>query len=435
MAFYGNPSMSLDQRPWVRRDIMKLFNSEKFSDVKIVCGNKTLFAHKNILATSSDVFAAMFDTMTGSNEVEKGVVQVDDFDARTIKSLLEFIYGIKILVYNCNIDLVLAGFKYNVPNLVKGCERNMHMHVSSFFKNANRQNTFEILVSSRLISEKLYNAAKRVIQEEGVCQVDFKSNQSYKKMKVEDPELSLELLEDCIATKPDWLSSPYLEFSEDYIAAKPDCLSPPYYYTTKMSQNTNDKDPLVWDNSSPYFQDMVKLFTSGKFSDVKIVCGNKTFLCHKNILASRSDVFAAMFDITSATENQKRVVQVDDFDAKTMKTLLGYIYCNNIAREDGDMGLLLAADKYNLPGLVECCKRSIISEWSLNEALEALMSSQFISSKNIVDVAKRVIRKQDADDIISNHSWKKLKVENSELAMELLEDYIARNVPYVPNSD
>jgi hypothetical protein len=163
--------------------------------------------------------------------------------------------------------------------------------------------------------------------------------------------------------------------------------------------------------------------------------GNKTFLCHKNILASRSDVFAAMFDITSATENQKRVVQVDDFDAKTMKTLLGYIYCNNIAREDGDMGLLLAADKYNLPGLVECCKRSIISEWSLNEALEALMSSQFISSKNIVDVAKRVIRKQDADDIISNHSWKKLKVENSELAMELLEDYIARNVPYVPNSD
>jgi hypothetical protein len=72
------------------------------------------------------------------------------------------------------------------------------------------------------------------------------------------------------------------------------------------------------------YQDAVKLFTSGKFSDVKIVCGNETFPCHKAVLAARSDVFEDMFDMTGSTENQEGVVQVDDFDARTMKSLLAY---------------------------------------------------------------------------------------------------------------
>jgi speckle-type POZ protein len=155
----------------------------------------------------------------------------------------------------------------------------------------------------------------------------------------------VELLEDCIAT-----DQPLLECQTN----------------ANMSQKNYAK---VWDdNPSSYFQDMEKLFTSGKFSDVKIVCGNETFLCHKNILATRSDVFAAMFDMTGSTENQTGVVQVDDFDAKTMKILLAYIYGNNIDRKDGDMDLLLAADKYNLPGLVKSCEFALISELSLNNA-------------------------------------------------------------------
>jgi hypothetical protein len=62
-----------------------------------------------------------------------------------------------------------------------------------------------------------------------------------------------------------------------------------------------------------------------------------------------------MFDMTGCTENQKGVVQVDDFDAKTMKTLLAFIYGNNIDKKDADMDLLMAADKYILPGLVSRC--------------------------------------------------------------------------------
>jgi hypothetical protein len=43
-------------------------------------------------------------------------------------------------------------------------------------------------------------------------------------------------------------------------------------------------------DSIMYAQDIKKLYNSKKYSDIKIVCGNEIFLCHKNILATRSDV-------------------------------------------------------------------------------------------------------------------------------------------------
>jgi len=43
-------------------------------------------------------------------------------------------------------------------------------------------------------------------------------------------------------------------------------------------------------------QDFGLLFTSSEYADITIVCGDKTFKCHKIILASRSPVFKTMFD-------------------------------------------------------------------------------------------------------------------------------------------
>jgi hypothetical protein len=376
-------------------DLKKLFNNEKFSDFKIICicGDETFFCHKNVLASRSDVFAAMFD-MTNSTENQTGFVQVQDFYAKTMKTLLSFIYGNKINKSDIDKDLILAADKYNLPGLVKCCEDSMMEYMSGH----NKHDTLEIFLSSREISEKIFNKAKEVIQVKGAIVADIESNEKLKKMKVEHPALAFELLEELLATNPNYLKN-------------------------------NAKMPishLVWDNPKAHAQAVAKLFNSQKFSDIMIVCGSETFFCHKNILACKSDVFATMFNMTDSIENQKGVVQVDDFDAKTMKTVLAYIYGNNIDKNDGDMDLLLAADKYNLLGLVKCCEHSIISELSCNDALESLLSSRIISSKKIVDAAKLVIKRQ-GDDIKSNQNWNKLKVENPELAMEVLEYCITCN--------
>jgi hypothetical protein len=378
------------------------FNSKTPSDVKIVCGNETFFCHKNILATSSDIFAAMCD------KDDKGDVQVDDFEAKTIRIILAFFYGYKIVEKDGGIDLLLAADKYNIPGLVKRCELSIKPSLSKY-------NALETLVSTRLMSSNvIFNAAKEIIQQAGMgsCSLYYKT---WNKLRVEQPQLVLELLEVCIVIEP-----PLAECDT----------------TVKFLQEDYTLNPRVWDhNPRAYFQDMEKLFTSGKFSDVKIICGTETFLCHKYILASRSDVFAAMFNMTGSAESQKGVVQVDDFDAKTMKTLLEYIYGNSIDRKDGDMDLLLAADKYNLPGLVKCCELAIIADMSLNNALETFLSSEawlstISSKKHILATAKDIFMGEISYGIKSNHYWNTLKVEKPKVAMELLDECLENDYRY-----
>jgi speckle-type POZ protein len=114
--------------------------------------------------------------------------------------------------------------------------------------------------------------------------------------------------------------------------------------------------PSVDLNANVYARDIEKLFNSEKFSDVNIVCGTESFLCHKNILAARSDVFATMFEMTDSTENHKEDVQVDGYHAKIMKKLLAFIYGNTIEFDfDQLFPLMSAAEKYNLPVLENYC--------------------------------------------------------------------------------
>ena len=49
----------------------KLFIEKKFSDLKIICDNKTIDCPKNVLGTQSDVFETMFMNVD-MNEAESG---------------------------------------------------------------------------------------------------------------------------------------------------------------------------------------------------------------------------------------------------------------------------------------------------------------------------------------------------------------------------
>jgi speckle-type POZ protein len=118
-------------------------------------------------------------------------------------------------------------------------------------------------------------------------------------------------------------------------------------------------------------QDLSQLLNDKNVCDIKIVCnGYETFECHKAILASRSDVFSAMFEMTGGTESQTGVVKIDDIGAKTMKSMLNYMYQNHVSEQDIDMPLLLAADKYNLAELASKCQQILKYKISGDTVLE-----------------------------------------------------------------
>jgi hypothetical protein len=71
-------------------------------------------------------------------------------------------------------------------------------------------------------------------------------------------------------------------------------------------------------------------FYEVEFNDVEIICENQTFKCHKFMLALKSDVFKAMLMTSECTEKITGTVRVDDINAKTMNTLLKYMYQNTV---------------------------------------------------------------------------------------------------------
>ena len=97
------------------------------------------------------------------------------------------------------------------------------------------------------------------------------------------------------------------------------------------------------------------------FTDISFICENKTFWCHKFILAARSDVFTAMFSHPGTREAITQKVEITDIEPNTFELLLKFIYTDYI--DDDTMrtfavDLLKAADKYNVRRLKILCEKN-----------------------------------------------------------------------------
>ena len=87
--------------------------------------------------------------------------------------------------------------------------------------------------------------------------------------------------------------------------------------------------------ASTFTHDMTKLWKDQNFSDFKIVCGSENFLCHKNILAHRSDVFEAMFSHTTTQEGRTNQVVIKDCEPEVLSNFLEFIYTDHLGDEKG----------------------------------------------------------------------------------------------------
>ena len=94
-----------------------------------------------------------------------------------------------------------------------------------------------------------------------------------------------------------------------------------------------------------------KLFLDEEFSDVKIICGGKTFHCHKNVLSCQSSVFKSMLNDSDMVEAKSGEIKITDIFSVTMEKLLFFIYHDDLDENKISGELMLAADKYNISAL------------------------------------------------------------------------------------
>lgn len=79
-----------------------MFNTGRFSDVKIICEKREIKAHKIILAEQSTVFNERL-LATNTNTLE-----INDLDYDTTFQILNFIYKDKIDHLDSNIENIIA---------------------------------------------------------------------------------------------------------------------------------------------------------------------------------------------------------------------------------------------------------------------------------------------------------------------------------------
>lgn len=105
-------------------DLGNLFRSQVLSDLKFIVEDKTLHAHKAILAARSRVFAAMFEHQTA--EAHSGIITITDLSADAVEEMLRYVYtGQTPDSYCVTGELMAAADKYDLGELKDVCQETL----------------------------------------------------------------------------------------------------------------------------------------------------------------------------------------------------------------------------------------------------------------------------------------------------------------------
>ena len=138
-----------------------------------------------------------------------------------------------------------------------------------------------------------------------------------------------------------------------------------------------------------------KLYGQNEFADIKIVCNGKKFDCHKLVLICQSDVLKTMIKNKSLIEKQfEGVMEIyeNDFSSDTMEQILYYLYFQKVKDNKViNTDLMIAADKYNVKGLLDVCTNYLGSNLSEENVLNVLVKAELLDQKKLFDAASKFV--------------------------------------------
>jgi len=159
-----NKSRLLSDRPSssnsLNLDMCSFFESGKFSDCIVTCGDEEFKCHKVILAGRSSVFNAMFSNDMRENVSSK--VVIEDLGKSTVAEMIHYIYSGNVENLNGNAKLLIsAADKYDLSELKAICE-------SHLAENLTVENVGDTLILAHAHnSTLLQDAALQFVSEKG----------------------------------------------------------------------------------------------------------------------------------------------------------------------------------------------------------------------------------------------------------------------------
>ncbi len=117
------PVLAIDCSSELITHLVNLFDNMQFSDVNFNIGGREFPAHKSILTTRSQYFAAMFKHPTKENSTNQ--VKIEDIEPEVFDQLLRFIYTGRVPLDKLETmaaGLFIAADKYLMDELKMKCE-------------------------------------------------------------------------------------------------------------------------------------------------------------------------------------------------------------------------------------------------------------------------------------------------------------------------
>lgn len=111
-----------------------------------------------------------------------------------------------------------------------------------------------------------------------------------------------------------------------------------------------------------------------QFSDFQVKCEDKSFFCHRVVLASRSKVFAAMLS-HDMKEAQQGFVEIKDFTPQVVGIFLQYLYTNWCSKKQFlkyGKEILQMANKYDVFGLHQMTMAALFDNVNFETAVDLL---------------------------------------------------------------
>ncbi|XP_078158202.1 BTB/POZ and MATH domain-containing protein 1-like [Carex rostrata] len=125
-----------------------------------------------------------------------------------------------------------------------------------------------------------------------------------------------------------------------------------------------------------------ELLKSTEKADVTFQVENRSFMCHRLILAARSPVLNAVFFPNMAEVTQKHI-KIEDMSPEVFEALLHFIYTDSIPVCDSEKSsailaqhLFVAADRYSIEGLKSLCEDKLCGHISLDSVMTILALAQ-----------------------------------------------------------
>lgn len=167
-------------------------------------------------------------------------------------------------------------------------------------------------------------------------------------------------------------------------------------------------------------KNLKELFLNEQNSDFVFKAENREFRVHKAILATRSPVFASMFQHDMAEKNSG-IVDILDCTAESFEVFLLYLYtgCAETMSPNNVFHLYYAADKYRVDDLKKECVEFIMSILSIETFCDTIALSLRHGESAMQKEATRFFR-QNIKEVIKTVQWQNYMSENPTHANELL---------------